>query len=110
MSTLLAAGTGTVTVSVEPFSDYTAETGAPAYGASQDISAAVRRKDENIRLRDGSTVEVNLTLWVDAGQSPLPQKRDRLTLSGDTYIVEFTDRVTDLEGTLDHVKALCRDA
>lgn len=109
MSTLLAQGTGTVTVGVEVFSGSYDGQGKPSYGTSSDISAQYELADRLVRSRDGSEVVTSLTLWVDAGESVQPAHRDRVTLSGETYIVVERKAVRDLQGTLDHTRLRCRE-
>lgn len=98
----------TETVAVEPFSSLDGQ-GAPSYGASQNVEARVVRTDEQTVDADGSDMRTDLTLWVDAGESPLPDERDRLTYGGVTYIVAERVEGKDFGASVDHVRVRCRE-
>lgn len=103
------------TVSVEPFSSLDGQ-GSPSYNASQDIDVFViedqtGRGDHGLVVSaEGSEIRVSLVLWVPGDESPLPGEQDRITRSGDTFIVEATRVAKNLRSaSIDHVKAMCRD-
>jgi hypothetical protein len=52
-------------------------------------------------------------MWIDAGESPLPLWRDRLTFEtlgeGRTAVVEIHEEKKTLRGAVDHVHLLCRE-
>ena len=107
MSTLLSTGVGTVPFDVQPRTGFTS--GKPSYGSASGIEGAVRLKDTVVRTGAGEDVMTNLTAWIDAGQDPKPGEGDRITLDSVAYIVVTEDRVTDLQGALDHVKITARE-
>lgn len=98
-----------VTITVEPRTGFAS--GAPAYGSSSAISGAVRRRDELVRTGGGEDVMANLTVWLDASESPIPSEGDRITVDSVAYIVLTEDRVPELGSTsLSHVRLMAREA
>lgn len=83
--------------------------GKPTYAAAQTINASTVKSTERTISSEGSDIRVDLVVWVDAGENPLPSEEDRLTVNSEPYIVIGRDDVEDLGGTLDHVKLMCRE-
>lgn len=102
------ARAGTDTVTVEAFSSVDGQ-GAPSYDAGTDIEIPVRLDDELVEDVDGSMVRVTLRGWVPSDVTPVPEERDRLTVSGSTYIVLTKKPVKRIGGTLKHTRITARD-
>lgn len=83
--------------------------GSPSYAAGQSINASTVKANERAIGSDGSDVRVDLVVWVDAAESPMPDVKDKLTVSSEPYIVVARQDVEDLGGTLDHVRLMCRE-
>lgn len=99
---------GTETVTVEVFNG-TDDFGTPSYTSGQDIEARAVRDVTVTMDQDEQQVETDLTVIVDADQSPLPDKEDRLTVGSNTYIVDSRKDGEDLSGTLQHVIVMARE-
>jgi hypothetical protein len=109
MSILLRRGVGVEEISVEAFTGKEAGTGVSLYASVVEIDARIRRSDELRLLPDGTAVRVSLNLWIDADELYHPRRGDRVTRSGDTYVVLETKDVLDPSGVLRIVRADCRD-
>lgn len=108
MSRILARKAKLETVTVEAFAGLDGQ-GAPSYASGVDIEARVVREDAVVIGSDGSEERTTLTLYVPEGQSPMPVKQDRITVGGTDYIVRETKEAKTLKGTVDHVRARCRE-
>lgn len=103
---------GTDPVDVEAFVSRDAE-GAPTYNPARRINARVQRMDDVVQRPDGSMIATTYTVYVDAGQSPLPRWHDRIRVGtlGEyhTLIVEDHYEGKDLSGAVRHVRVRCRE-
>lgn len=106
-STLLARRLGLSTVSVELQTGRDGQ-GAPAYGAASEIEARVKEEVEVSRDQDGQEVRTDLTLWIPAGETPVPVENARVTYDGATFISVERKAVKNVRGTLVHTRVRCR--
>lgn len=96
------------TLSYEPLGSRDGQ-GKPSYGSSVSFEARARIEDD-VELRiEGEDVRVALTLWVPGDESDVPQRLDRVTRDGSTYIVMTEKPVANLKNALDHTRLRCRD-
>lgn len=96
------------TISLEPNTGTDGE-GAPTYGSSSTISARVVEENKFIDRGDGSGVDISLSVWIPADETPVPSERDRLTFDSRTFIVEDKKTPRRIRRTPDHFKLMCRD-
>lgn len=82
--------------------------GKPTYDSPVDIEARLVREDKMTMKADGSYVQTNLTAWVPADETVLPDTRYRLTYSSETFIVEHKKDVKNRNAVLVHRRIRCR--
>lgn len=95
------------TVQVEEFSAVDGQ-GKPSYTSPVDVEARVIRQDKLVVLADGSQITTQLTVWFPGGTTPLLDNRDRVTFSGELFIVMQTKDVKDRDAQLAHRRVRCR--
>jgi hypothetical protein len=99
-------------VAVERFTSFDGQS-TPTYQHQGTVMARVVREDRLTKRADGSEIRTQYTIWIDAGESPLPLWRDRLAFEtlgeGRTAVVEIHEEKKTLRGAVDHVRLLCRE-
>lgn len=96
------------TATVEVFSGYDGQ-GLPSYAPGVDVTAWVRRMTAHIIGADGSEETTTLNVYVPGGSSVVPDREDRITYGGTTYIVRERDDRKRFDGDLDHALLRCRE-
>jgi hypothetical protein len=96
------------TIGVEAYSGRDGQ-GAPSYAPSVDVLAVLVRDDKLVRLGSGDDVRTTLTLIIDGDEDYYPSYEDRVTLSGETFIIVSAVQVRTLSGDVDHIECSCRE-
>jgi hypothetical protein len=110
----------TETLSWEPFLGLSG-TGAPSFDTARDLDANVvlydtarigsGSADEYLIDRDGTRIEIAMTLYVQGDVAAVPVQGDRITRSGIVYLVAERKDVAGLyylPGQPDHFRLRCR--
>lgn len=105
MSSILSRGLTTVSVEAVLGTD---DQGAPSYASPFDVDARVVFTTEMLPQPDGSQIRSTVTLWADAGQTPIVEQ-SRVIILGVNYIALQVDQLKRLDGTIDHQRVRLRE-
>lgn len=84
--------------------------GAPTYASGVAFAAQVHEMTEFTQTGDGTELVLTLGLWVSPAADFIPDEKDRITYSGDTYIVYNRRTVRSIHSAeITHYKLVCRD-
>lgn len=96
-------------ITVEASSGELDPQGLPGYGEPAVIDARVVYEDVLVADRNGTETTTNLTVWVPAGQLPVPSDGDRVTYHERTYIVVNQKETKRLaSGEVTHYRLRCK--
>jgi hypothetical protein len=76
--------------------------GKPTYDTPVDIDVRIIRQDRVVMRPDGTTMQLELTVWVPADAAVLPNEHDRLTYNNETFFVLQVKDVKDRASQLVH--------
>ena len=82
--------------------------GNPAWGAATAFEGRAVAVDEFIAVPEGTQVRITLDVYSDPGE-PFPARGDRVTRSGQTYIVESVPEMKTVRSSVFVQVARCRD-
>ncbi len=86
--------------------------GQPTYAAPVTIQVVASRVDDVARASNGDEVKTQMTMWIDAGQSKLPEAQDRVELADGSFsgiVVERLECNTISNRALDHIEIKLRE-
>jgi hypothetical protein len=103
-------GAATESVVVKAFLEYDGQ-GAPSYDTEIVVELRVAEPPDAQRYeqryaiaRDGSSVRIDLVLYVPPEVTTVPGLQDKVTARGESYVVFDARAVESLNGTLHHTK------
>lgn len=110
MSVLVERYADTV-LEVEEFADLDLKS-KPVYNTPRPVNCRVVEETKVIVVGDGQNERTTLTVWIPPGQDYTPTRDDRFTYGPDYeyYVVREVDIPKRLDGSVSHIRLLCREA